>query len=194
MTIILGWDWEHSETIKLEISFVKLKQIWSRLIRHFFWGSKLRRQKTNLMKVAKVPERRDWDAGTQLDRTDPELFDFNSEVKFVVRQWCQTKNCQQIGTQGLFLTVFWKGCRCHWGDCGSQHGKSSQVGFTWHWRTIMIMIMIIIMKVIRIKQTFPSNWRKNQEQPETWVRSALFGGTVAWVALNCIIDVLWSDQ
>ena len=27
MTIILGWDWEHSETIKLEISYVKLKQI-----------------------------------------------------------------------------------------------------------------------------------------------------------------------
>ena len=40
------------------------------------------------MKVAKVPERRDWDAGTQLDRTDPELFDFNSEVGFPFPNVC----------------------------------------------------------------------------------------------------------
>ena len=69
-------------------------------------------------------DKREWDAGTQLDRTDPELFDFNSEVGFLFPVCVEFRIiiC-------CFGMIFFKGCCGDRGDCGSQHGESSQAGF-----------------------------------------------------------------
>ena len=66
--------------------FLGSMKVSSHKIDHFFHFLKGERCVIKLTTtVIKVDmDRREWDAGTQLDRTDPELFDFNSEVEFFV--------------------------------------------------------------------------------------------------------------